>query len=133
MVFISSISTEPLCVGLFLAFCTKLTSSIQKNIIMNLKLDYPIVSNKIAPITGHKNHVSLLSILVLHCLISCIPLNLPNFIIKHMLLPRVPPPHYPTLEHCCCYFLSFASIAQNEPSKSSSKPFDKSIQTKPIV
>lgn len=65
-------------------FATELTRSIQKNIIRDLRLAYLTVSSNIVPTIDHKNLVSLLSVLLLHCLVSRIPLKLPNFIIKHM-------------------------------------------------
>lgn len=75
-----------------------------------------------------KNFVSKLSIIVLHCLITIIPLNLPHFIIKHMLVARAPLPLllFPMV-HALLLFLSFQDDYLRDPSESSSELFDKTL------
>lgn len=74
------------------------------------------MSSNINPTTGHKNLVSLLSILVLNCLVTCTPLNLPST----TSLTSLP---YGAL--LTVIFQHFGVDCPNEASDSSSKPFDK--------
>lgn len=98
------------------------------------RLAYLIVSSNIVPTAGHKNLVLLLSVLVLHSLVTRAPLNLSNFIIEHISPPKEPLPAL--LYHIVLYLLSIfstlASLVPNEPSDSSSKPFHKRTVTKSL-
>lgn len=90
--------------------------------------------SNIVPTVGHKNPVSLLSFLVLRCLVGHTTLNLPNFILKHMLATKgiTSPTSLPYGALLTTIIQHFGVDCSNEPSDSSSKPLDKRTTAKSL-